>query len=136
MNHYLNIFFEAFHTASLVPFSSEATLAAMKAFGGFELWPAVLAGAAGGVLAQWLNWLIGHWLRARRPVGGWHMDEALLGKASAFFHRYLVWLLLGSWLTMGNVLVLVAGFLGVRLGVMLPLVAVGYVARYGWLALG
>ncbi|MDX2112148.1 MAG: hypothetical protein SFW63_00195 [Alphaproteobacteria bacterium] len=134
MNHYLNVFFEAFHTATIIPFSSEATMAAMKAFGGFNIPAAIVLAIAGGVLGQMFNWWLGTFLASKRPSNGWNIPDSFYDKARHIFNTYLVFLLVLSWVTLGNFFTLAAGFLGAKPKMVFPLVLIGYVLHYAVLA--
>ncbi len=135
MNDYLNVFFEAFHTATIIPFSSEATMAAMKGFEGsgfedFNIPAAIVLAVAGGVLGQMFNWWLGTFLASKRKPDGWNIPDSLYDKARHIFNTYLVFLLVLSWVTLGNFFTLAAGFLGAKPKMVLPLVLIGYVLHY------
>jgi membrane protein YqaA with SNARE-associated domain len=68
MNNYLNVFIEAAHKASLIPFASEATLYAMKSFGSYNIQLAIILAIAGATLGQMLNWAAGRLLVRRMPL--------------------------------------------------------------------
>ncbi len=134
---YVGLFFASLLAATLVPLSSEAVVLGMDVSGGFEPVPLLIVASLGNTLGCVVNWLLGkfclHW-RERRwfPVKG-----AALDRASRWFNRYGVWLLPLSWVpVVGDPLTLVAGILGVRFRVFLPLVALGRVGRYAALLLG
>jgi membrane protein YqaA with SNARE-associated domain len=129
-NHYINVFFEAFHTASIIPLSSEATMAAMKAFGGFNLTTALALAIAGGILGQMFNWWLGSFLIKKRPANGWNIPDTLYEKARHIFNKYLVFLLIFCWLPLGNFFMLAAGFLGAKPKMIFPLLLIGYAVHY------
>ncbi len=109
-------------------------MVAMKAFGGFNMPAAIAMAIAGGVLGQMFNWWIGSFLMKKRPADGWNIPDAIYEKAQRIFNQYLVFLLVLSWVTLGNVFTLVAGFLGAKPKMVLPLVLIGYVLHYAVLA--
>lgn len=134
---YVGLFFASLLAATLVPLSSEAVVLGMDVSGGFDPVLLLIVASLGNTLGCVVNWLLGkfclHW-RERRwfPVKG-----AALERASRWFNRYGVWSLPLSWVpVVGDPLTLVAGILGVRFRVFLPLVALGRVGRYAALLLG
>ena len=132
MNFYLDVLIESAWRASFIPLPSEATLAAMQAFGGYNIPLAVAMAVVGGVAIQMLNWWIGTLLfKLRNHTGGWNIPDTTLAKAQHIFTKYAVFLLLFAWATFGNVLVVIAGFLGAKPKMVLPLLVVGYAAHYG-----
>lgn len=131
MNHYLNVFLEAFYTASLIPFASESTLSAMKAFGGYNLPLAVALAVIGGVMGQTINLTLGHVLRRLRKPGGWNIPEPRYQKAQRLFYSYGLFIYLVCWLAFGNLVVVISGFLNIRPKTALPLILLGYAAHYG-----
>ncbi len=128
---YLLLFVTAFGAASLLPFYSEPLLVGLLAlprYGTFDLWLVATAGnTAGAVLNWWLARYLRHWQDRRWfPVSRRQLD-----RASAWFQRYGVWSLLLSWAPVGgDALTVVAGLLGVRLGIFLVLVSIGKGLRY------
>lgn len=134
MNLYLQIFTENIWRASLVPMGSNATLYAMKLFGGYNMPLAVLLAITGGMIGQTLNLLVGYGLLYLRTKGILRVNEKAYNSAQKSFYKYYVFcLLLFGWAAGGNVLVAIAGFLGARMIMVLPLVAVGYIVNYGLL---
>lgn len=130
MNQYLSVFIEALWNASIVPGASEATLAAMRSFGGFDIDLAATLAIAGAFLGQLFNWLLGVFLLKLKNQGAMPIPPQMHEKASASFQRYFVWFLLFCWLPMFNFFTLTAGFLGVRPRIALPLLLAGTVFHY------
>lgn len=137
MDMYIQIFFESLWNASIVPFGSETTLHAMKAFGGYDLRLGALMAITGGVLGQIFNWCVGAlmlWLKKNGKARV--MSDTLYAKMQRVFHRYLIFLLFFSWAPILKFLVLAAGFLQVRFRTALLLVTAGYALHYGWMVYG
>jgi membrane protein YqaA with SNARE-associated domain len=136
MEGYLGLFLSAFLAATLLPFSSEAVLAALSAFDRHD--PVLLWAAAsvGNTLGSLVNWALGRCFlrfRDRRwfPVGPERLD-----RARERFRRYGAWTLLFAWLpVVGDPLTLAAGALGVKVWPFLALVGAGKAARYAVVAL-
>jgi membrane protein YqaA with SNARE-associated domain len=127
----LGLFLTAFISATLVPMSSEAVLAALIAAQGWNVVLLVLVATAGNTLGSVVNWCLGvfclHWRDSRWfPIG-----EEQLDRASAWFRRFGVWTLLLAWLpVIGDPLTFIAGVAGVRFPLFLTLVLIGKAARY------
>lgn len=127
----LAVLVPAFLSATLLPGSSEAALAAALRL--TEAPAAVLIGAAtiGNTLGALVNWLLGRLAagtgsRIRLPV-----SEARIERARRFYNRYGVWTLLLSWLpVVGDPLTVLAGLARTPLALFVPLVAAGKLARY------
>ena len=127
----LGLFLTAFISATLVPMSSEAVLAALIAAQGWNVVLLVLVATAGNTLGSVVNWFLGqfclHWRDSRWfPIG-----EEQLDRASEWFRRFGVWTLLLAWLpVIGDPLTFIAGVAGVRFPLFLTLVLIGKAARY------
>lgn len=129
------VFVSAFASATLLPMASEAVLfGAIKA--GLASTAGLLAAAtAGNVGGSALNWWMGRWLLRFQHRRWFPFSPAALERATAWFERRGVWVLLLSWLpVVGDPLTLVAGVLRVPLGLFLALVTIGKAARYAVIA--
>jgi membrane protein YqaA with SNARE-associated domain len=127
----LGLFVSAFVSATLVPMSSEAVLAALIAAQGWDVVLLVLVATAGNTLGAVVNWGLGqfclHWRDSRWfPVSAEKLDAG-----SAWFRRFGVWSLLFAWLpVVGDPLTFAAGIARVRFPLFLTLVLIGKGARY------
>lgn len=127
---YLNIFIEHVWTASIIPFSVQPTLYALKAFQpDHMLFPALIAWM-GACVGYSLNWWLGVMLLrlTRRFPKRFHITESEYTKATDVFNRYLLFTLLFCWYQALNILPLAAGFLGLTFSRVIPLVAAGQAA--------
>lgn len=130
--HYLQILVESAWAASIIPGASEATFAAMKAFGGFNLELAAALSAMGSIIGQLFNWGVGKLLLKLKYSGSFKMSEPLYIKTQTFFNKYFLFvLLLFSWAPLFNIFTVAAGFLAVPLRIALPLLAIGNAVFYG-----
>jgi len=112
--------------------SNDATIYAMKLFGGYNILLASTMAVIGGMLGQTFNLLAGYGLLKLKNKGDFRINEKAYTRARDCFYKYYVFVLLFfGWAAGGNVLVLIAGFLGARAIMVLPLVAVGYIVSYG-----
>jgi len=136
----LLLFGGAFLAATILPFSSEAMLAAALAAGS-EPWPALLAAGSGntlGAMAMWgLARLAYGWLEPRLgPKARRRLD-----RAGGWLRCWGLWALLLSWLpVIGDAIPIAAGVARSAFWPTLALVAIGKFARYaaliGLFALG
>ncbi len=124
----ISIFLEAAHHASLIPMASEATLYAMKSFGGFAMEIPVLTAIAGGLAGHGFNLLLGR-LLMRLPSSPKNQKIFLL--LQQYFNRYGFVALVLAPLALGNVLVVAAGMLGTPIKKALPAVLIGLFWYYG-----
>ncbi|WP_345985643.1 DedA family protein [Sulfurimonas sp. HSL-1656] len=126
----LGLFLSAFLAATLLPFSSEAALAAALS-AGMESGVALTAASAGNILAILVNYLLGFWLYEKTHT---KLEASKTGrKALAAGHRYGYAALLLSWLpVIGDPLTLVAGMVRLNLVWFLLLAGGLRIVRY-WL---
>ena len=130
MNHYLNVFIEAMWTASIFPMSYDATFDAMRLFGGFKMPKAAAIAIIGATIGQLCNWTLGRTLFTIRHKAHFNISERVYAKTAHIFNTYLVFLLLFSWLPIGNILLCVAGFTKAPLKLVTPLIFTGYCYYY------
>ena len=85
----------------------------------------------GNTLGSVVNWWLGLYLLRFQNRRWFYFSPAQISRAQYWFQRYGYWTLLLAWLPIGgDPLTLVAGIMKIRLGVFLPLVAVGKGLRY------
>lgn len=127
---YAQIFFEAMHTASIVPFSSEPALYAMKAFGTYEMRLPTAIGLSGALAGHAVNWWIGkalrQWQQHRKKL-----NDETYQKAQNYFTRFGIYALLIAWMPMCNFLTVAAGFLNAPARKSLLLITLGLAWHYG-----
>lgn len=130
MNHLAHVFIEAVHNATIIPFASEATIFAMKSFGGFDtdMPPAVALAVAGATLGHSINWGIGK-LLMRLPASPGNHEIYL--KSQDIFNRYGFFLLFLAFVPLMNIVVVASGMLGTPLKKALPLIGLGLCYHYG-----
>ncbi len=129
---YLNVLTEAAHTASIIPFGSEPTLAAMKAFGGYSLPLAAISATIGATIGQAFNWGIGRVMLILKEKQRIPIMEERFQYASVFFKKYGIFVLLFSWMNLFNFVTVAAGFFGVKPKIAFPLLCVGLAGHYGY----
>lgn len=127
----LGLFLSAFLAATLVPFSSEALLAALVAADTIDQWMLFVAASTGNTLGSVANWCLGryalHWQDRR-----WFPFKAGdLERAGRWFNRYGLWALLLAWVPIiGDPLTFAAGVLRTSFPLFLSLVAISKATRY------
>jgi len=124
------LFLSAFLAATLLPFSSEAALAAALA-AGMDKTVALTAASAGNLLAVLLNYALGYWLYEKSHA---RLERSKAGRLALHYgHTYGYWALLLSWLPIiGDPLTLVAGLVRLNLVWFLVIAGTLRVLRY-WL---
>ena len=131
MESYAALALAAFLAATLLPFSSEAVLAALVAADTAEAWRLFAVATLANTAGSCVNWTLGrfllHWQDRRWfPVSG-----ASLARAEAWFQRWGRWSLLMAWLpVVGDPLTVAAGALRTDFRLFVLLVGVGKAARY------
>lgn len=128
---FIGLFIAAFLAATLVPFSSEVTLATALSTSG-QPWIALIAIAtAGNVLGSVVNWYVGRALSNERSVKFMRIESKSLARAESWYHRYGRWSLLLSWAPIiGDPLTVVAGFMREPLRFFIPVVIAAKMGRY------
>lgn len=128
---FTGLFTAAFLAATIIPFSSEVTLATALTASGLW-WPALIGVAsAGNVLGSVVNWMLGRALSGERAIRYLPVDRKSLARAEAWYHRYGRWSLLMSWApVIGDPLTIAAGFLREPLRFFIPVVIVAKTGRY------
>jgi membrane protein YqaA with SNARE-associated domain len=127
----VGLFVSAFVSATLVPMSSEAVLAALIAAQGLDVALLVAVATVGNTLGALVNWLLGRFCLRWRGSKWFPVRADRLERGIDWFRRYGVWSLLLAWLPIvGDPITFVAGMARVRLPLFLLLVALGKGARY------
>ena len=130
MEHYFTLFYEAAWTASIIPFSTDATFVSMVSFGGFDMRIPAILSIMGATLGQIFNLMLGKFLLSFHKKGILHVTEYWYNKVSNAFNKYGVFLLLFSWVSFLKVLLVLAGFLDTRIRFALPLALIGQIYHY------
>ncbi|MDJ1158947.1 YqaA family protein [Chelatococcus sp. SYSU_G07232] len=131
MTELVSLFLAALLSATLLPGSSEAALAAVVGFGGAPALVAVAVATFGNTLGSCVNWGIGRFFAGyrehrRSPVRPEHFERAV-----SWYRRWGVWSLLLSWApVVGDPLTVVAGVLRTPLPLFVLVVGVAKLLRY------
>lgn len=128
----LQIFLEAIHKASVIPFGSDLTFYVMKAFGGYDMAAPVILSVVGASLGHIVNWYIGRSLVFFEYKGKFRINPERYERIRAFAEKYGIFLLVFAYAPLMNLLVVASGFLKLPLKKVMPFVIVGLAVHYGY----
>jgi len=128
---YLSLFFISFLAATILPFSSELTLAGLISTSNYDNLLLLVFASFGNVLGSVFNWSLGFYSRNLSTKKWFPFKETQIERSSKWFSKFGKWSLLFAWLPIvGDPLTFVAGLLRVRFLDFIILVAIGKVSRY------
>ena len=128
---YLSLFFISFLAATVLPFSSELTLAGLISTSNYDNLLLLVVASFGNVLGSVFNWSLGFYSRNLSTKKWFPFKETQIESSSKWFSKFGKWSLLFAWLPIvGDPLTFVAGLLRVRFLDFIILVAIGKVSRY------
>ena len=128
---YLSLFAISFLAATILPFSSELTLAGLIATSNFDNLLLLIVASFGNILGSVVNWVLGFYsinLTAKK----WFLFKGRqIESSSKWFNKFGKWSLLFAWVPIiGDPLTLAAGLFRVKFLKFLILVSIGKVSRY------
>ena len=128
---YLSLFTISFLAATILPFSSELTLAGLIATSSYNNLSLLIVASLGNVLGSVVNWILGFYSRNLSSKRWFPFNDEQIEKSSKWFNKFGRWSLLFAWVPIiGDPLTLAAGLLRVRFIEFLILVTIGKVSRY------
>ena len=128
---YLSLFTISFLAATILPFSSELTLAGLIAISNYDNLLLLIVASFGNTLGSVVNWVLGFYSRNLITKKWFPFKETQIENSSKWFSKFGKLSLLFAWLPfIGDPLTLVAGLLRVRFIEFLILVSIGKVSRY------
>ena len=128
---YLSLFIISFLAATILPFSSELTLAGLVATSNYDNLLLLIVASLGNVLGSVVNWILGFYSRNLSKKKWFPFKDEQIEKSSKWFNKFGRWSLLFVWVPIiGDPLTLAAGLLGVKFIEFLILVTIGKVSRY------
>ena len=128
---YLSLFFISFLAATILPFSSELTLAGLISTSNYDNLLLLVFASFGNVLGSVFNWGLGFYARNLTIKKWFPFKETQIERSSKWFSKFGKWSLLFAWVPIvGDLLTFVAGLLRVRFLDLIILVAIGKVSRY------
>ena len=128
---YLSLFFISFLAATILPFSSELTLAGLIATSNYDNLLLLIFASLGNVLGSIVNWALGFYSRNLTTKKWFPFKDKQIENSSKWFSKTGKWSLLFAWVPIiGDPLTLVAGLLRVKFIEFIILVTIGKVSRY------
>ena len=128
---YLSLFFISFLAATVLPFSSELTLAGLISTSNYDNLLLLVVASFGNVLGSVFNWSLGFYSRNLSTKKWFPFKETQIERSSKWFSKFGKWSLLFAWLPIvGDPLTFIASLLRVRFLDFIILVAIGKVSRY------
>jgi membrane protein YqaA with SNARE-associated domain len=128
---YLSLFAISFLAATILPFSSELTLAGLVTTSNYDNLLLLIVASLGNVLGSVVNWILGFYSRNLSTKRWFPVKDKQIEKSSKWFNRFGRWSLLFAWVpVIGDPLTLAAGLLRVKFIEFLILVTIGKVSRY------
>ena len=128
---YLSLFIISFLAATILPFSSELTLAGLMATSSYDNLLLLITVSLGNVLGSVVNWILGFYSRKLSKKKWFPFKDEQIERSSKWFNKFGIWSLLFAWVPIiGDPLTLAAGLLRVKFIEFLILVTIGKVSRY------
>jgi membrane protein YqaA with SNARE-associated domain len=128
---YLSLFAISFLAATILPFSSELSLATLIATSDYDNLLLLTVASFGNILGSLVNWALGSYSRNLTTKKWFPFKETQIERSSKWFKKFGKWSLLFAWVpVVGDPLTLVAGILRVKFIDFIILVAIGKVSRY------
>ena len=123
---YLSLFSISFLAATVLPFSSELTLAGLISTSNYHNLLLLVVASFGNVLGSVFNWSLGFYSRNLSTKKWFPFKETQIERSSKWFSKFGKWSLLFAWVPIiGDPLTFVAGLLRVRFFDFIILVAIG-----------
>ena len=128
---YLSLFTISFLAATILPFSSELTLAGLIATSNYDNLLLLIVASFGNTLGSVVNWALGFYSRNLTTKNWFPFKDKQIENSSKWFSKFGKWSLLFAWVPfIGDPLTLVAGLLRVKFFEFLILVMIGKISRY------
>ena len=128
---YLSLFILSFLAATLLPMSSELTLAGLLSTNTYNSFALLGTASLGNVLGSVFNWLLGFYFLKHINKKWFPFKQNQITSTSKWFQKFGILSLLFAWVPIiGDPLTFVAGILRVKFFLFLILVAVGKISRY------
>ena len=128
---YLSLFVISFLAATILPFSSELTLASLVATSNYNNSLLLIFASLGNIFGSVVNWVLGFYSRNLSTKKWFPFKNEKIEKSSKWFYKFGRLSLLFAWVPfIGDPLTLTAGFLRIKFIEFLILVTIGKVSRY------
>jgi len=128
---YLSLFTISFLAATILPFSSELTLAGLIATSNYDNLLLLIFASFGNVLGSVVNWALGFYSRNLTTKKWFPFKDKQIENSSKWFNKLGKWSLLFAWVpVIGDPLTLAAGLFRVKFIEFVILVTIGKFSRY------
>jgi membrane protein YqaA with SNARE-associated domain len=128
---YLSLFVISFLAATILPLSSELTLAGLITTYNYNNLLLLIVASSGNILGSIVNWILGFYSRNLTSKKWFPFKDEQIKRSSNWFNKFGKWSLLFAWIPIiGDPLTLAAGLLRVKFTEFLILVSIGKVFRY------
>ena len=128
---YTSLFIISFLAATILPLSSELTLAGLIATNNYNNLLLLITASIGNILGSIVNWTLGFYSRNLTSMKWFLFKDEQIKRSSHWFNKFGKWSLLFAWVPIiGDPLTLAAGLLRVKFTEFLILVSIGKVFRY------
>ena len=128
---YLSLFAISFLAATILPFSSELTLAGLIATSNYDNLLLLVVASFGNILGSVVNWVLGFYSRNLTTKKWFPFKDKQIENSSKWFNKLGKWSLLFAWVpVIGDPLTLAAGLLKVKFIEFIILVTIGKFSRY------
>jgi len=128
---YLSLFIISFLAATILPFSSELTLAGLMATSSYDNLSLLIIASLGNILGSVVNWILGFYSRNLSTKKWFPFKDEQIKRSSKWFDKFGRWSLLFAWVPIiGDPLTLAAGLLRIKFVEFLILVTIGKISRY------
>ena len=128
---YLSLFIISFLAATILPFSSELTLAGLMTTSSYDNLFLLIIASLGNIFGSVVNWILGFYSRNLSKKKWFPFKDEQIEKSSKWFNKFGRWSLFFAWVPIiGDPLTLAAGLLKVKFVEFLILVTIGKVSRY------
>tara|TARA_B100000767_G_scaffold262827_1_gene275910 strand:+ start:40 stop:453 length:414 start_codon:yes stop_codon:yes gene_type:complete len=128
---YLSLFSISFLAATILPLSSELTLAGLIATSNYDNLLLLAVASFGNILGSVVNWALGFYSRNLITKKWFPFKDKQIKDSSKWFSKFGKWTLLFAWVPIiGDPLTLVSGLLKIKFIEFLILVTIGKFSRY------
>ena len=128
---YLSLFTISFLAATILPFSSELTLAGLIATSNYDNLLLLIVASFGNVLGSVVNWALGFYSRNLTTKKWFPFKDKQIENSSKWFNKLGKWSLLFAWVpVIGDPLTFAAGLFRVKFIEFVILVTIGKFSRY------
>ena len=128
---YLTIFIISLLAATILPFSSEISLAGLLISNNYNNLLLLIFASLGNIIGSCVNWFLGFYSRKFENKRWFPFDRRKITQASVWFEKYGKWSLLFSWLPfVGDPITFVAGTMKTNFKTFILLVSIGKIFRY------